>query len=54
MCNCSGGGRARTVYRVTYPDGTRSPDYTIRADAEADNARRGNSGTVVTTQVTSA
>ena len=52
MCGCGGTTRAtRTVYRVVYPDGTRSPDYAIEADARRDNVRRGGTGTVTTAQV---
>lgn len=48
MCGCSkGSGAGATVYRVIYPDGTRSPDFARQADAEADNRRRGNTGTIV-------
>lgn len=52
MCGCGKGGvGTRTVYRVIYPDGSRSADFARESDAHSDNAKRDNTGRVVSAQV---
>lgn len=51
MCGCGKNATmTRTVWRVVYPDGSRSVDYPREGDARRENNTRGGVGTVESAQ----